>query len=256
MRLKGKVAIVTGGGAGIGGAAARAMAAEGASLCIAELDPAIAEKAVTAITSAGGTAWAKAFDATSAAEINCFVAEVASRHGRIDILVNTVGGIYARGSVAEVSEDDWDETFRRNVKSTFHANRAVLPHMQKQRAGSIVNMGSAAGLAARKRLSAYSAAKGAIIALTRQMAIDYGPEGIRVNAICPGPVLTERSAQRYDREPALKARRAKEQLLGRTGEPRDVAGMIVFLASDEASWITGHAFPVDGGSTAGQGLER
>lgn len=254
MRLKGKVAIVTGGGSGIGGAAARALAREGASLAIAEISPEAGATAVADITSAGGTAFAKAFDATSEAAIDPFVAEVVARFGRIDILVNTVGGIFARGSVAEVSEADWDETFRRNVKSTFYANRAVLPHMQKQRAGSIVNMGSAAGLAARKRLSAYSAAKGAIISLTRQMAIDFGPEGIRVNAICPGPVLTERSSARYDRDPALKERRAREQLLGRTGTPPDVAGMIVFLASDESSWITGHAFPVDGGSTAGQGL--
>lgn len=256
MRLKDKVAVVTGGGSGIGGAAARALAAEGARVAIAELNAEAAAAAVSAIEAAGGTAWCKAFDATDKAAVAAFVADVVARFGQIDVLVNTVGGIVARGSVAEISEDDWDETFRRNVKATFHANRAVLPHMLARRQGSIVNMGSAAGLAARRRLSAYSAAKGAIIALTRQMAADYGVDGIRVNAICPGPVITERSAQRYERQPGLIERRAKEQLLGRTGTPTDIAGMIVFLASDDAAWITGHAFPVDGGSTAGQGLER
>lgn len=257
MRLNGKVAIVTGGGLGIGGAAARAMAREGAAVAIAEIAPESGAKAVADITSAGGIAWAKAFDASDKIAVNAFVDEVVARFGRVDILVNTVGGILKRGTIVEISEEDWDETFRRNVKATFHANRAVLPHMLQRRSGSIINMGSAAGLSARKRLSAYSAAKGAIISLTRQMAADYGLDGIRVNAICPGPVVTERSEKTtYRGDPELIAKRGRQQLLGRTGRPPDVAGMIVFLASDEASWITGHAFPVDGGSTAGQGADR
>lgn len=256
MRLKGKVAIVTGGGAGIGGAIAFAMAAEGATVALAEISPAAATQAITTILNAGGTAWSKVIDGADLASVNAFVKEVHDRHGQIDILVNTVGGIVKRGTILECDEASWDETFHRNLKSTYHACRAVLPHMLARRYGSIITMGSAAGLASRRRLSAYTAAKGAIISLTRQMAVDFGLEGVRVNCIAPGPVLTKRSREKYDKDPALHKRRANEQLLGRTGEPQDVAGMAVFLASDESSWITGHVFPVDGGSTAGQGADR
>ena len=256
MRLKGKVAIVTGGGSGIGGAIAGAMAAEGATVAIAEISPAAADEAIAIIRKAGGAAWCKVFDGTDLEAINAFVKEVNDRHGQIDILVNTVGGIVRRGTILECDEASWDQTFHRNVKSTYHACRAVLPHMLARKYGSIITMGSAAGLASRRRLSAYTAAKGAIISLTRQMAVDFGLEGVRVNCIAPGPVLTKRSREKYDKDPALHKRRANEQLLGRTGEPPDVAGMAVFLASDESSWITGQVFPVDGGSTAGQGADR
>ena len=253
MRLEGKVAIVTGGGSGIGGAAAIALAKEGASVAIAELSPEAGQEAMGEIEKAGGKAWLKTFDASNRDLINDFVAETHRKFGKIDILVNTVGGIVKRGTVLEIPEGDWDETFRRNVGSTFHTVRAVLPHMIAQKKGSIINMSSAAGLAARRRLCAYSAAKGAIISLTRQMAIDFGLDNIRVNCICPGPILTKRSREKYDKNPEFHRKRAMEQLLGRTGEPQDAAGLIVYLASDESSWITGHAIPIDGGSTAGQG---
>ena len=256
MRLVGKIAIVTGGGSGIGGAIAVGLAAEGATVAIAEISPAAGEETVAAIRSAGGNAWCSVFDATNQAAVNAFVEDVHHRSGQIDILVNTVGGIVKRGTILECDEQSWDETFNRNVKSTFYACRAVLPHMLARKYGSIVTMGSAAGLASRRRLSAYTAAKGAIISLTRQMAVDFGLEGVRVNCIASGPVLTKRSREKYDKDPALHKRRANEQLLGRTGEPKDVAGMVVFLASDESSWMTGHVFPVDGGSTAGQGADR
>ena len=256
MRLKGKVAIVTGGGAGIGGAIAFALATEGATVAIAEVSPVAAEEAVEMIRKAGGNAWSRSLDGTDLESINAFVKEVHDQHGQIDVLVNTVGGIVKRGTILECDETSWDDTFHRNVKSTYYACRAVLPHMLARQYGSIITMGSAAGLASRRRLSAYTAAKGAIISLTRQMAVDYGLEGVRVNCMAPGPVLTKRSREKYDRDPALHKRRANEQLLGRTGEPQDVAGMAVFLASDESSWITGHVFPVDGGSTAGQGADR
>ena len=256
MRLMNKVAIVLGGGAGIGGAAARAMAREGASVAIGELDRESGEQALTDIENAGGKGWVASVDCTDAKAVSQLVAEVAARFGQIDILFNTVGGISSRGTILETTEADWDELYRRNVKSTFHSCRAVLPHMLERKSGSIINMSSAAGIAARRRLAAYSSAKGAILSLSRQMAADFGLEGVRVNCICPGPVITERSSKNYAARPGALEKRAKEQLLGRTGVPADVAGLVVFLASDEASWITGHAFPIDGGSTAGQGLER
>lgn len=256
MRLKGKVAIVTGGGAGIGGAIVRNMASEGAIVAIGELETAAGEQALASINAVGGKGWFGQLDATNRGEVDAFVAEVISRYGQVDILANVVGGIVNRGSILDCNEQEWDETFNRNVKSTYHVSRAVVPHMLQRNYGSIINTGSAAGLAARSQLAAYSAAKGAIIALTRQMAADFGTRGIRVNCICPGPVITERSRMNYAKRPGALETRAKEQLLGRTGIPEDVGGLVVFLASDESAWITGHAYAIDGGNTAGQGLAR
>jgi NAD(P)-dependent dehydrogenase (short-subunit alcohol dehydrogenase family) len=256
MRLMNKVAIIMGGGAGIGGGAARAMAREGAIVVIGEIDRALGEKALADIQEAGGKGWLSCADCTDAAAITRLVDDAAARFGQVDILFNTVGGVSSRGTILETTEDQWDELYRRNVKSTFHSCRAVLPHMIRRKSGSIINMSSTAGISARRRLAAYSSAKGAILSLSRQMAADFGLDGVRVNALCPGPVITERSASKYKPGSAALESRAKEQLLGRMGEPSDVAGLVVFLASDEASWVTGHVFPIDGGSTAGQGLER
>lgn len=259
MRLSGKVAVVTGGGAGIGEAASLAMAAEAATVAIGDIAPETAEETVSAISAAGGEGWSMRLDVRDGESVAAFVRDVLARFGRIDVLVNNVGGIVGAASVVDGSEKDWDATFTQNVKGTYLMSRAVIPGMVRQRSGSVVNLGSAAGLAARRNLSAYSAAKGAIIALTRAMAADFGLDGVRVNCICPGPTMTTAFRRTLAASPdpeGLVRRRESEQLLGRLGEPADIANAIVFLASDAAAWITGQVFPVDGGNTAGQGLPR
>ena len=191
--------------------------------------------------------------ASNAASAAAFVQNVLAQFGRVDVLVNNAGLLVSATSLLDCSEEDWERTFAINVRSVFLLSRAVLPDMIKRRKGVIVNIGSAAGLAARKRMAAYSASKGAIISLTRAMAADHGLEGIRVNCVCPGPVMTPAFKQWLDESEnpqALRSKRESEQLLGCLGEPENIAQAVVFLASDDAAWITGVSMPVDGGSTA------
>ncbi len=253
MRLQGKTAVVTGGGSGIGRACSMALAANGATVAIGDLLPRTGEETAAAIVAAGGKAWPGSLDVSNAASAGAFVQEVLSRFGQIDILINNAGLIVTETSVVDCSEENWDRTFAVNVRGTYLLSRAVLPGMIQRRKGTIINLGSSAGLAARKRMAAYSASKGAIIALTRAMAADHGLDGIRVNCICPGPTRTPAFRQYLEASAdpeALRRRREAEQLLGRLGEPEDIAQAAVFLASDESSWISGAIMPVDGGNTA------
>ncbi|AJE48823.1 SDR family NAD(P)-dependent oxidoreductase [Celeribacter indicus] len=253
MSLEGKVVVVTGGGAGIGRACCVALAASGATVAVGDIDPGTAAETLATIEEAGGRGLAGRVDVTSSELVEAFVNGVTGRFGRIDGLVNAAGGIVSATSVADCSEEDWDRTFVLNVKSTYLVSRAVLPAMLASGSGAIVNFSSAAGLAARRNLAAYSAAKGAIVALTRAMAADFGDRGIRVNCVAPGPTMTDafrahvQSAAYPD---AVLRERASEQLLGRLGKPEDIAKAVLFLLSGEADWITGHTYPVDGGNTA------
>ena len=252
-RLVGKVAVVTGGGSGIGRACSLALAANGASVAIGDLLPETAAATAAEIVANGGVAWSGDLDISNSKSTATFVNTALTQFGQIDILINNAGLIVSETTVLDCNEDDWDKTFAINVRGTYLMSRAVLPGMIKRRKGSIVNLGSAAGLAARKRMAAYSASKGAIISLTRAMAADHGLDGIRVNCICPGPTMTPAFKQYLEaaaNPEELRRRRESEQMLGRLGEPDDIAQAAVFLASDEAAWITGTAMPVDGGSTA------
>ena len=172
----------------------------------------------------------------------------------MDILVNNAGGMFSATNVLDCTESDWDRTFALNVKGVFLMSRAVLPLMVRNRNGSIINVSSAAALVGRKNMAAYSATKGAIIALTRAMAHDHGADGIRINCVCPGPTVTPaflRTLAATTSDPEAERRsREKDQPLGRLGEPVDIAESIVFLASNKASWITGIVLPIDGGNTA------
>lgn len=246
--LRDKVAIVTGGAMGIGGASARRLAAHGARVLVADMDLAAAEANVERIRAAGGTAFAGRYDVSDPAQIEAMVADAVSRWGRLDILVNNA---YNRkepdGSALTISDSALDYALTIMVKSLVWAVRAAVPHMTE--GGSIVNIASVHGFLMAPAMLAYETGKAAVIALTKQMAIDFGPRRIRVNAICPGHIVTERMAQRWQGHEKLYGLVEAQYPIGRTGTPDDIAHAVRFLASEEAAFITGHALVVDGGMT-------
>ncbi len=249
QRLKDRVAIVTGGALGIGGATARRLAEEGARVLIADIETKAAEANVARIREAGNTAVAFHADVSRHADIRAMVEKAVQLWGRLDILVNnayspTAGG---HGSALEVSEETWDAGMTLLVKSIFLAVKYAVPEMQKVGGGSIVNISSVHGLLMAPGSLVYEAGKSAVIGVTRQMATDFGPMGIRVNAICPGHIVTERMQERWAQNPTGLRFFEDQYPLRRVGRPVDIANAIVFLCSDEASFITGHALVVDGG---------
>jgi NAD(P)-dependent dehydrogenase (short-subunit alcohol dehydrogenase family) len=246
--MAGQVAIVTGGGSGIGRAACLALAQAGAIVAVGDVNPETARQTAAEIAGAGGQAHAATLDVTDAGSVKAFVAEVIARFQQIDVLVNNAGGAITFTPVHACAEADWDSVLALNLKGTFLMSREVLPGLMAQRQGAIVNVSSIAGMVGVPSLAAYSSAKGALIALTRQMACDYGSYGIRVNAVAPGPTLTPPLLNALT--PEAHAARAKEQPLERLGEPWDTAEAIVFLASGRASWISGVVLPIDGAKTA------
>jgi NAD(P)-dependent dehydrogenase (short-subunit alcohol dehydrogenase family) len=252
VRLQQHVAIVTGGAQGIGGATARRLAEEGASVLIADIDGEAAERNASVIRETGGVAAMLVADVARGDDIRAMVREAVGRFGKLTILVNNaynVTGIDERGSAVEVSEAAWDHGLAVLTKSIFLAAKYAVPEMERA-GGSIVNIASVHGLLMAARHLVYEAGKSAVIGMTRQMACDFGPLGIRVNAICPGHIVTERiQALLWANDPEGLRFFEQQYPLRRTGRPLDIANAVVFLCSDEASFITGHALPVDGGLT-------
>jgi NAD(P)-dependent dehydrogenase (short-subunit alcohol dehydrogenase family) len=252
-RLAGKTAVVTGAGAGLGEAIARRFAAEGARVACVDVRPETNQAVVDAIGAAGGEALPLAGDVGRSADARRVAEAVLGRWGRIDVLVNNAGILPARHSVVDTTETDWDETLRVNVKGVYLMSQAIVPAMARQGGGAIVNLSSITGLVGLPVRAAYSASKGAVAILTRQMAVDLGRHGIRVNAVAPSFVITAINRALFDRmraEGAPWQRLLEEHPLGRLGEPGDVASAVLFLASAEAAWLTGVVLPVDGGYTA------
>jgi 3-oxoacyl-[acyl-carrier protein] reductase len=244
-RLAGKVAIVTGASRGIGRAVAERFAAEGASVVVNYTQGASnATTVVAGIEKAGGTAIAVQADVSRSTDVGRLVEQTLDRFGRIDILVNNAGVMVAKG-VLETSEDDWDMTIDVNLKGAYLCSKAVAPVMIRQGSGSIINMSSNSGLyhPSAMRFTEYVVSKAGMNGLTKAMALALGPQ-VRINAICPGWIRTD-MVEEID--PAIQQRILEETALKRWGTPDDVASSAVFLASDEASFITGELLIVAGG---------
>lgn len=248
--LQDQVAIVTGGARGIGGASARRLAGEGAKVLLADINVEWAEENAECIRSAGGIAEVIEADLSSLEDIEAMVARAVELWGRLDILMNNAWGRKEPdGSAVDLTESAWDYGMNVMVKAIFRAVKYAVPEMEKTGGGSIVNVASVHGMLMAAGKLTYETAKTAVIGMTKQMAIDFGPKGIRVNAICPGHIVTEKLEQMWKKNSERHAFFVDQYPIGRTGVPDDIANAVRFLCSDEASFITGHALVVDGGLT-------
>ena len=252
IRLDGKVAIVTGGAQGVGGGISRCLAKAGAKVLIADIDIKTAKDTTKEIMDSGSEALALKVDVTSFDDLKNMVAIAQSKWGQLDILVNNAynSSDAQRGGVLEVSEEQWQKDINSLVTSVYAGSKYAIPVMASTGGGSIVNISSVHGLLVARKALTYETGKSAVIALTKQMAVDYGEVGIRANAICPGHIVTERIEQSTWKDNPSGLRFFADQYpVKRTGTPEDIGNAAVFLCSSMASFITGHALPVDGGLT-------
>jgi meso-butanediol dehydrogenase/(S,S)-butanediol dehydrogenase/diacetyl reductase len=249
QRFTGRVALVTAAGSGIGAAAAARLLAEGAAVCLADIDPAKLA-AQTATLGAPERVMTQRADVTQEAEVEALVAACVARFGGLDVLVNNAGA-GSFGRIGEITPEDWRRVHALCLDSVFWGCRAALPHL-KVRRGAIVNTASISGLRADYGFAAYNSAKGAVVNLTRNLAIDHARDGVRANAVCPGLTatpLTEKFTGRQD----IMAEYDRRIPMRRPGLPQEMAAAIAFLASEDASYVTGHCLVVDGGLTAATG---
>ncbi len=250
-RLAGKVALITGGGTGIGHATALAFAREAAKVAVVGRRLEKLLEVVKEIKAAGGDAIAVSCDVSRAADVQGAVRKVVETFGRLNTVVNNAGVLHV-STIEEILEDEWDRLIDANLKGPFLMCRAALPEFRKAGGGAIVNVGSVLGLVAMKKRAAYCASKGGVTLLTKAIAIDHGHENIRANCICPSIVETELVSQLFNTPDGDRVKRERLATipLGRMGRPEDIAELAVYLASDESSWLTGAAIPIDGGLTA------
>jgi NAD(P)-dependent dehydrogenase (short-subunit alcohol dehydrogenase family) len=251
-RVDGKACIVTGAGSGIGKAIAERLAEEGGKVLCVDVNEETLRQTVEGIHQTGGVARAFTADISDRRQVDAFVAYCATMYGRVDVLVNNAG-VNIPGVFHEVPDDVIDKTLNVNVKGAIYASRAAILCMLTQGSGSIVNISSVNGLVSEPFLAIYSASKGAIVMLTKGLALDYAKKGIRCNAICPGWVDTPINyahAEMLGGIEKVYATIDTFQPIGRPGEPREIAHLALFLASDEASFITGSIIAADGGMTA------
>ncbi len=253
--LAGKVALITGGASGIGKATAELFAREGAAVTIVDINVEAGEAVARAIGDGGGQAIFVRCDVTKAGDCQQAVQKTVDCFGKLDILFNNAG-VTRRASVLETTEEEWDWVMAVNVKSIFLLSKAAIPVMVEAGGGVIVNTGSGWGLVGGKDAISYCASKGAVIQLTKAMAIDHGPQNIRVNAVCPGdtdtPMLAREAEQLGHSHEAILAE-SIHRPLGRVGRPEEIAQAVLYLASDASSFVTGTTLLVDGGGLAGSG---
>ena len=248
--MEGRVAFVTGGGSGMGRETARLLGEAGARVAICDRDGAAARETAGIVGDAGGTARAEEVDVSDPRAVERAVAAATEALGPVDALVN-IAGIYRIAAVEDISDEDWARMFAVHVNGTFHTCRAVLPGMVAARSGAIVNMSSLHAIRGQANAAHYAAAKGAVIGLTKSIAREKGPLGIRANAVAPGPIDTPlwRGAVPPDELDAVMAKRSEVIPIGRLGEAAEVAQTIVYLLSPAASYITGQVVTIDGGES-------
>ncbi len=251
-KLDNKCAIVTGGASGIGLATAHLLAEEGASVVIADINAEQGKQAEAQIQSAGGKAVFVQCNVARSTDCQHVVQTAVEKFGRLDIVFNNAG-IIRRTDVIGISEEDWDLVMAVNVKSIYLMCKFAIPEIAKQGGGSIVNTGSGWGIKGGRHAISYCASKGAVVNMTRALAIDHGPQNIRVNCICPGdtdtPMLRNEAKQLGEAEDKFMAE-AAERPLNRYAQPREIAESVLYLVSDAASYVTGAILAVDGGGTA------
>lgn len=252
MRLEGKSTIITGGAGGIGRATSLLLASEGARVAVVDMQKEAAEAVALEIRAAGGEAIAIIADVSSEPDIERVVAEVVAAFGGVDVVFNNAG-IIRRTTVVETSVEEWDRVFGVNVRSIFLMCKHVVPIMAAAGSGSIINTGSGWGLKGGGKAISYCASKGAVVNMTRALAIDHGPQGIRVNSVNPGDVNTgmlREEARQLAQDTESFLAESVDRPLRRMGEPREIASAVLWLASDESSYVTGSALVVDGGGIA------
>jgi len=248
--VAGKVAIVTGAGSGIGRASALAFAREGAKVVVADMVIEGGEETVSRIKQADGEALFVKTDVSKAAEVEALVQRTIAAYGRLDCAYNNAGIEGAGATTAEYPEEMWDRVLAINLTGVWLCLKYEIAQMLKQGGGAIVNTASTAGLVGYPRGSAYVASKHGVVGLTKTAALEYAKAGIRVNAVCPGAIDTPMMGRITDHRPQRAARMAAAEPVGRMGNPTEIAEAVVWLCSDAASFVTGHAMAVDGGMTA------
>ena len=250
-RLEGKVALVTGGGSGIGKASALALAKEGARVVVADVDDNSGQLTVDEIVSASGQAIYVRADVSQSGDVEEMIARTIEVYGQLDCAFNNAGIEGTVGvPVADYAEDEWDKLININLKGVWLCMKYELAHMSKQGGGTIVNTASVAGLVGGTFGSAYYASKHGVVGLTKAAAVEYGKSGIRVNAVCPGVIRTEMADRVICDDPDLESAVVSQHPMGRLGQAEEVAEAVVWLCSDAASFITGQALAVDGGYVA------
>ncbi|MGB3622610.1 SDR family oxidoreductase [Ketobacter sp. MCCC 1A13808] len=249
-KLTDKVALVTGGGGGIGRVTALAYAAAGARVAVVDINAAAAQAVAEEITASGGDAISITADLTRSEQVETMVEQVVARYGSLDIAFNNAGIEIEQAPLAKISEDTFDDLMDVNVKGVWLCMKYEIEQMLKQGGGSIVNTSSIGGLIGAPRQPVYGSTKHAVLGLTKAAAVEYARKGIRINAVCPGVIRTAMMSRAIEREPKREQYIAQMHPIGRVGEAEEVAKAVVFLSSDDASFVVGVALPVDGGYTA------